>query len=111
MSVKEGLVEAFPSNHRTVEPVKRPKWYHLWGKDISYVSVDAGHEPESETSSVDEGAVKNTDSVFESAEASEIYRPVEGFEGTHRFDATATWTPEEEKKLVRKVSFTNRMPD
>jgi hypothetical protein len=103
MSGKEGTVEAFPSGPRASGLTKRPKWYSLSGKDVSYVSVDAGYEVDSETSSVDEGAVRNTENVFESPEALDIYKPVAGYEGTHRFDASATWTQEEEKKLVRKV--------
>lgn len=32
-----------------------------------------------------------------------FYRPVEGYEGMHRYDPLEQWTPQEEKKLVRKV--------
>ncbi len=103
MSGKEGLVEAYPSGPATSETAKPQKWYHLFGKDISHVSVDAGYETSSETSSLDEPLVNNTHNVFEAPEASEIYKLVEGFEGTHRFDPSATWTPEEEKSLVRRV--------
>jgi hypothetical protein len=31
--------------------------------------------------------------------------PHESYEGLHRWDPAATWTPEEEKKLVRKTDF------
>lgn len=108
MSGKEGVVEAFPSGAATSKPAKPQKWYHLFGKDISHVSVDAGYETSSETSSLDELVVKNTHNVFEAPEATEIYKLVEGFEGTHRFDPSATWTQEEEKTLVRRVCFAQR---
>lgn len=32
------------------------------------------------------------------------YAPIDGYEGRHRWDPNAQWTPEEEKKLVRRVS-------
>lgn len=31
--------------------------------------------------------------------------PHESFEGYHRFDATATWTPDEERRVVLKTDF------
>jgi hypothetical protein len=31
------------------------------------------------------------------------YRPVDTYEGLHRYDPDFEWKPEEEKKLVRKV--------
>ena len=106
MSGKEGgVVEAFPSGAAPSKPAKPQKWYDLFGRDVSHVPVDSGYETSSETSSLDESIVKNTHNVFEAAEATEIYKLVEGFEGTHRFDPSATWTKEEEKALVRRVCF------
>lgn len=32
-----------------------------------------------------------------------FYRPIEGYEGLHRYDPNEQWTPQEEGKLVRKV--------
>lgn len=87
------------------------KWWQLGGKDVSYVSVDAGYESRSESSST-EDLVKNVDNVYVAPEAIELYKPIEGFEGAHRFDPNASWSPEEEKKLVRRVYFsTARGPD
>lgn len=31
------------------------------------------------------------------------YAPIDEYEGRHRWDPNAQWTPEEEKKLVRRV--------
>ena len=31
------------------------------------------------------------------------YRPVETYEGIHRYDPDFEWEPEEEKKIIRKV--------
>lgn len=32
------------------------------------------------------------------------YKPIEGYEGLHRFDPDFEWEPAEEKRLVRKVN-------
>jgi hypothetical protein len=42
--------------------------------------------------------------VFSDPDAALIYKPIENYEGSHRFDPTATWTPQEESALVRTVS-------
>ena len=42
--------------------------------------------------------------VFSEPRAIEIYKPIEKYEGRHRFDLHATWSDEEEKRLVRRVS-------
>lgn len=31
------------------------------------------------------------------------YRPVDGYEGLHRYDPDFEWAPEEERKVVRRV--------
>jgi hypothetical protein len=102
MSSKEGFVEAFPAGVSTT-PLRRPKWYHLFGKDVSHVPVDDGYLTGSETSSLDENTVNNHHNVFAAPEAVDIYKLVDGFEGTHRFEPSATWDTQEEKKLVRRV--------
>ena len=35
----------------------------------------------------------------------QVTAPHESFEGYHRFDATATWTPDEERRVVLKTDF------
>lgn len=46
-------------------------------------------------------------SVFSDPRAVEIYKPIEKYEGRHRFDLHATWSADEEKRLVRRVSSVN----
>lgn len=91
--------ESYPANQSRRA---RQKWWQLGGKDISHVSVDDGLESSPESSSGDLNTASR-DNVFTAAEAVELYKPIEGFEGTHRFEPTAVWTVEEEKRLVRKV--------
>lgn len=95
-------LEGEPRSERPDSDPRPRNWWHFGGKDVAYVSVDAGYESKSESSS-NEDLVKNKDNVFVAPEAAELYKPIEGFEGTHRFDPNATWSAEEEKKLVRRV--------
>ena len=87
------------------------KWWKLGGQDVSYVSVDHGYDVmfDSETAHAKRATrlsiVENINNPYEAAEAEEFYKPIEGYEGTHRFDPHSTWSQEEEKKLVRKVCF------
>lgn len=100
---KHTTIEAFPEAKSVArKPRQAQKWWQLGGKDAAFVSVDDDHE-DGFVSSSEEDLVKNTDNVFVAPEAQELYKPVEGFEGAHRFDPTATWSAEEEKKLVRRV--------
>lgn len=34
----------------------------------------------------------------------EFYKPIDTFEGLHRYDPSFSWDPKDEKKLVRRVS-------
>jgi hypothetical protein len=44
-------------------------------------------------------AAFDTDSTLE-----EHYKPIESYEGYHRYDPNYTWSWEDEKKIIRKVS-------
>lgn len=90
---------------KDVESLRARRGQNSRAKDVSFVSIDDGYEtdlPQSESSTLSD-APKTPSNVFSAAEALDLYRPVEGFEGAHRFDPSATWSPEEEKKLVKKV--------
>lgn len=100
------------SQYRRESLVMQPiKWWKLGGQDVSYVSVDHGYDVmfDSETAHAKRATrlsiVENINNPYEAAEAEEFYKPIEGYEGTHRFDPHSTWSQEEEKKLVRKVCF------
>ena len=83
-------------------------WWKFGGKDRSFIptrsetskpSLDAFNDPRDIEN-------ENTadDSVFNNPKAFDIYKPIEKYEGRHRFDPRATWSEGEEKKLVRRVS-------
>jgi hypothetical protein len=109
--------EEFPTNEKEVEsfkvldhePIKRRPWWKLGGKDESFVSVDAGYGRTVSPASSSEtklGTVEELGhNVWETEDAKEIYKPIEGYEGAHRFDPSLVWTAEEEKRLVRIVSL------
>jgi hypothetical protein len=90
------------------DPIKRRPWWKVGGKDESFVSVDAGYARTVSPASSSEtklGTVEELGhNVWETEGAKEIYKPIEGYEGAHRFDPSFVWTAEEEKKLVRTVS-------
>ncbi|KAF4303855.1 putative phthalate transporter [Botryosphaeria dothidea] len=43
------------------------------------------------------------DPTFATAGLDKYYRPVEGYEGLHRYDPDFEWEPEEERRIVRKI--------
>jgi MFS transporter, ACS family, DAL5 transporter family protein len=89
-------------------PVHSKPWWKLGGTDSSFVSVDAGYAKTTSASSSSSklGSHESLGQhVWETEEAKEIYKPIEGYEGAHRFDPSLQWTPEEEQRLVRTVSL------
>ena len=113
---KENIIEQGynpNSQYRRQSLVTKPlKWWKLGGQDVSHVSVDHGYNVmvDSENDYVKRATrlsiVENVNNPYEAPEVEEIYRPIEGYEGTHRFDPNATWTKEEERQLVRRVCIT-----
>lgn len=82
-------------------------WWRFGGEDRSFVPVNVLSTAKSTRSSSDEDEHANENtiygSVFSDSRAQEFYKPIEKYEGRHRFDMHATWTEEEENKLVRRV--------
>ena len=99
---KKVLIETSPDPEAVSRSRGARRWWQLGGRDVSYVSVDISYENESSASS-SEDLVKNVDNVWTAPEATELYKPIAGYEGAHRFEPTATWSAEEEQKLVRRV--------
>ncbi|PKS12450.1 hypothetical protein jhhlp_000656 [Lomentospora prolificans] len=46
-----------------------------------------------------------TGDAFVSGGSADLYEPISQYEGRHRYDPSAEWTPEEEKRLLRKVDY------
>lgn len=84
-------------------------WWRFGGKDQSFVPVNVPSNAKSTRSSSDEDEHANENtiygSVFSDSRAQDFYKPIEKYEGRHRFDMHATWSEDEEKNLVRRVSI------
>lgn len=90
-------------------PFKTKPWWKLGGKDYSFVPVSSGYTQDAEINKSDSTLDSVQDMgrhVYESVEANDIYKPIEGYEGAHRFDPNFKWTAEEEKQLVKTVCGT-----
>lgn len=72
---------------------------HQHGADTPR-SLDSKRDLETDTDSWHAGG-----SVFEDETLAKFYEPPEEYEGKHRFDVNARWTPAEEKALLRKVDL------
>ena len=89
-------------------PLKANVWWKFGGRDRIFVpsrlqgSKSTFKDFQGDRTIDDD---QNADgNVFSDPRAIEIYKPIEKYEGRHRFDLHATWSDDEEKKLVRRVS-------
>jgi len=82
----------------------------LDGKDLSATTLSPETTSTSSSNDEERGASDfggNGDHAFSDPKVAEYWRGVyenAQYECRHRFDPSATWTPEEEKKLRRRVS-------
>ena len=101
-----------PTRDTASDEGPRPRhapWWKFGGVDQSFVPSHQQKSASSLASSQEEDEL-NYDhnvvgSVFSDSRAKEFYKPIEKYEGRHRFDMHATWSDEEEKALVRRVSW------
>ncbi len=88
--------------------IRSNPWWRFGGEDRSFVPSHISTS-RSSLSSQDEDELGNENtiygSVFSDSRAQEFYKPIEKYEGRHRFDMHATWSDDEERKLVRRASF------
>ncbi|MCJ1311352.1 hypothetical protein MMC25_005023 [Agyrium rufum] len=90
---------------------KSQPWWKFGGQDRIFVSSSleqsslSSKSSLSETAKRDDGSNPNEGTVFSDAKAAEFYEPIERYEGRHRFDPKATWSEEEERKLVRRIDW------
>ena len=93
------------------QPIKKKPWWKLGGEDYSFVSVNAGYGSSPSSSDTKLGIVdKLGQHVYEDEETKALYKPIEGYEGSHRFDPDFKWTPEEEKRLVKTLDWRIALP-
>lgn len=95
-----------PSEQET--PLRANSWWKFGGRDRIFVpsrlqGSKSTFKDFQGDRMIDDN--QNTDgNVFSDPRAVEIYKPIDKYEGRHRFDLHATWSDEEEKRLVRRVS-------
>ena len=93
-------------NDAEVIPTKTKPWWKFGGKDYSFVSVNSGYSATASSSDTNlDSSEKLGRNVYETDDVKDVYKPIEGYEGAHRFDPNFKWSPEEEKRLVKTVSF------
>ncbi|KAF4631038.1 hypothetical protein G7Y89_g7098 [Cudoniella acicularis] len=92
---------------------KRP-WWTLGGKDVSFAAVDSDSVTTGSSGPLKEVLLdtpsdsdEHNNNVFHDSAAAQFYQPVEKYEGRHRFDPHATWSAEEEQKLIRTLDRGN----
>ena len=62
-------------------------------------------ETSSEDLSQDGDAKPSTEHLSDSGKLERYYVPIDSYEGRHRYDPKARWTPEEEHKIVQKIDW------
>ena len=73
-------------------------------KDNLYSSVlDKGFDASSDEISL-EAKPQQAGETFAQGGQTRFYKPIDAYEGRHRWDPNAEWTEKEEKLIVRKVS-------
>ncbi|KAH9827620.1 putative transporter [Teratosphaeria destructans] len=79
-----------------------PRKSHELGQDLGKAFPEAVlSKPSKLFAEKDEGRT-----TFENSEVlEEYYRPIESYEGYHRYDPHFQWEPKEEEKLVRKIDY------
>ena len=84
-------------------------WWKFGGHDRVFVPSRLGMSDSSLSSFQKDTGIEtgnNSDgTVFSDSRVAEFYEPIEKYEGRHRFDPRATWSDEEERKLVRRVTI------
>ena len=54
-------------------------------------------------SSAEETSTPQDGTTFASSDLDEFWRPVDNYEGLHRYDPKFDWEPSDERKIIRKV--------
>jgi hypothetical protein len=93
------------------KPVETKPWWKLGGRDFSFVSVNAGY-PVSSSSAASSKTALDVDhpaghNVWENEDSKALYKPIEGYEGSHRFDPSFEWNEDEKRRLVKVVSLSS----
>ncbi|KAK3650371.1 hypothetical protein LTR56_006350 [Elasticomyces elasticus] len=87
---------------------------HLLAMGRSDDSLSSGAElPQTDIKAFPEAVVASSGwfsksegrTTFETSSLDSHYKPIDSYEGRHRYDPDFEWTPAEEKKVVRKIDY------
>ena len=86
-----------------------PKWLRKFKamdapKEKAFAIDLTGSDTSSQNFTSDDPDKANGDETA-SHHLGKYYAPIDSYEGKHRYDPTARWTPEEEKRLVRRLDW------
>jgi len=73
--------------------------------DISPTSSDAGKAESPLLKTFETSRAK----AFEKVSLEEFYKPIDSYEGRHRWDPDFVWQTKEEKRVVREVKFSHSL--
>lgn len=89
-SISEGSSDSPPRHHSLLD-------------DVKHFPIAVIDEPSVFKVTGNRSAFANdSDSSFE-----EFYKPIDSYEGAHRYDPKFEWEAQEEKKLVRKIDYSS----
>lgn len=69
----------------------------------SFEKAGSGDSDRALHGAADRDEVRKRNKTFETIDDVSYYKPIEQYEGIHRYDPNFVWEPQEEKKLIRKV--------
>ncbi|KAL6239646.1 hypothetical protein BDW75DRAFT_249733 [Aspergillus navahoensis] len=67
------------------------------------VEADSRGVSETDDSDREQGRPRFKNSTFSASEDPRFYKPIDSYEGLHRWDPDFEWTDEEERRIVRKI--------
>jgi hypothetical protein len=94
------------SHRKASTPYSKNGYYELHDQDgndpRSSINSLSPIFPKSETEERLE-EVPDSHATFSSEGLEDYYKPIEGYEGAHRYDPGYAWSPLDERRVVRKV--------
>jgi hypothetical protein len=99
------------SHRRARAPLSREGYIELHGQDEDEQEADDprssinSHSPILPKSEIAESNQESVDgrATFDTSGLESHYKPVDGYEGAHRYDPSYSWEPVDEQRVVRKV--------
>lgn len=95
-------VNITPISRKHRIPDSTPDYSISKGPEVEVTISESGSDYSSKAVGVQK---QHRGEAYAEGGSTKFYEPIPEYEGRHRWDPTAEWTPSEEKKLVRTVRF------